>query len=348
MTRWEWRQILGSDLSSVAPNPAVPGALSARIDAWNGLAADTRTNRLYSAANGGHADYAGNEVYEIDLSVEEPKWKILRNPTPTSEIVASNGSQGIYHDYYLDGRPASTHTYYALNFLASRNAIFKFGAGSLWGTGNEGNWNTDAFSLSTNDWHAANTWPNASPGNRGGALAASICKDPASDQVYVATRDGLRRFEPSSGTYTTLSSWIHNSSAVYARGCAVDIDRNRVVYFGDAYRTPSGGLAFDIASNKLTQITFTGEGASEITKANYNFAWYEPKIGVFLLKTRDGGTVYSIDPVTLAVQSVTTAGGEALPDAANGVHTRWQRLPNLGGYAYYPRHGSGVWFLAIE
>src|SRR5690606_3388344 len=67
MGRWQWKQIPGTDLSSVAPNPRVPGALSARIDAWNGLAADTRGSLLYSAANGGHADYAGNEVYEIDL-----------------------------------------------------------------------------------------------------------------------------------------------------------------------------------------------------------------------------------------------------------------------------------------
>src|SRR5690606_36906719 len=114
----------------------VPGAVSARIDAWNGLAADTRTSRLFSAANGGHADYSGNEVYEIDLSVDAPKWRMLRAPTPEEFIVISNQTKGIYHDYYLDGRPSSTHTYYALNFISTRNAIFKFGAGSLWGSGN--------------------------------------------------------------------------------------------------------------------------------------------------------------------------------------------------------------------
>src|SRR5690606_29235946 len=175
---------------------------------------------------------------------------------PANEIVASNGSQGIYHDYYLDGRPASTHTYYALNFISSRNAIFKFASGSLWGSGNESNWNTDVFSLATNDWSAPNTWPSATAGVRGGAVAASICKDPRTEQVYIATRGNIRRFEPSSGTFSTLTSWIQNASAVYARGCAVDVDRNRVVYFGDAYRAPSGGLVYDIASDRLSQISF--------------------------------------------------------------------------------------------
>lgn len=348
MSRWQWTQIAGSDLSSVVPNPPVPGSVRARIDAWNGLAADTRTNRLYSAANGGHADYSGNEVYEIDLSVESPRWTMLRAPTAAADIVASDYTKGIYNDYYLDGRPASTHTYYALNFLASRNAIFKFAAGSLWGTGNEGNWKTDAFSLSANDWHAAGTWPDSTPGSRSGAIGASICKNPATDQVYLATPGSLRRFEPASGTFTVLSPWIDNATAVYARACAVDASRNRVVYFGDAYRVPAGGLMYDIAANSLTRIAFTGDGVSEVTKGQYNFAWYEPKIGQFLLKSTTSNKVYAIDPVSFAVQPVTTVGGDAMPDAMNGVHTRWQRLPNLGGYAYYPRDGSGVWFLAVE
>jgi hypothetical protein len=316
LSRWQWKQIPNSDLSSVVPSPSVPGALSARIDAWNGLAADTRTNRLYSAANGGHSDYSGNEVVELDLSGDTAAWRMLRAPTPTASIVASDYTKGVYNDYYLDGRPASTHTYYALQFIASRNAIFKFGAGSMWGTGNESNWKTDAFSLASNDWHSAGTWPDAS--QRGGTIGAPVCKNPYTEEVYVATPAGLKRFDPASGTYASLATWPDNSTAVYARACAVDPVRNRVVFFGDAYRMPTGGLR------------------------------YEAKIGRFLLKTAASDKVYQIDPQTLAVAQVGTSGGAGMPDAVNGVQTRWQRLPNLGGYAYYPRNGSGVWFLAVE
>lgn len=346
LARWQWKQIPGSDLSSVVPSPAVPGALSARIDAWNGLAADTRNNRLYSAANGGHADYAGNEVVELDLSGETAAWRMLRAPTPAASIVASDYTKGAYYDYYLDGRPASTHTYYALQFITSRNAIFKFGAGSLWGTGNESNWKTDAFSLASNDWHSAGTWPDASS-QRGGAIGAPVCKNPYTEEVYVATPAGLKRFDPSSGTYASLAGWPDNSTAVYARACAVDPVRNRVVFFGDAYRVPAGGLVYDAASNSMSRISFTGT-AGDITAQSYHYAWYEAKIGRFLLKTTSSDKVYQIDPQTFAVAQVGTTGGSGMPDAMNGVHTRWQRLPNLGGYAYYPRNGSGVWFLAVE
>lgn len=348
MGRWQWKQIPGTDLSSVAPNPKVPGALSARIDAWNGLAADTRGSRLYSAANGGHADYSGNEVYEIDLSQNAPAWSMLRPPSAASDIVASDYTKGIFNDYYLDGRPASTHTYYALNFIGSRNAVFKFGAGSLWGTGNESNWKTDAFSLSVGDWQPAGTWPEATPGQRGGAIAASICKHPVTEEVFLATPRNPRKFDPVSGTYTVLAAWPDNETAVYARACAVDPIRNRVVFFGDAYRAPAGGLVYDIASNTFSRVTFGGQDAATIVAARYHFAWYEAKLGQFLLKTTAGGDVYAIDPQGFQVQRIATAGAEAMPDAMNGVQTRWQRLPNLGGYAYYPRSGSGIWFLAVE
>lgn len=346
LARWQWYQVPGTDMLSVVPNPSVPGSIVDRIDAWNGLAADTRTNRLYSAANGGHANYSGNEVVELDLSSAAPAWRMLREPTPAASIVASDYTKGTYADYYLDGRPASTHTYYALQFIASRNAVFKFGAGSLWGTGNESNWKTDVFSLGTGDWHPAGTWPDSII-RRGGNTATPVCKHPATEEVYIATPDNLRRFDPASGSYATLASWPDNYTAVYARACAVDPVRNRVVFFGDAYRTPAGGLVYDIASNSISRITFSG-AASEITVQNYHYAWYEPKVGRFLLKTIYGGKVYQIDPVTFAVAEIGTTGSDTMPDAANGVHTRWQRLPNLGGYAYYPRSGSGVWFLAVE
>ena len=345
LSRWQWKQIPGTDLSTVVPSPAVPGALSARIDAWNGLAADTRTNRLYSAANGGHADYSGTEVVELYLSGETAAWRMLRAPTAAASIAASDYTKGAFYDYYLDGRPASTHTYYALQFIASRNAIFKFGAGSLWGTGNESNWKTDAFSIASGDWHAAGTWPDAAP--RGGATGAPVCKNPNTEEVYVATPAGLKRFDPSSGAYTSVAAWPENSTAVYARACAVDPARNRVVFFGDAYRVPAGGLVYDVASNAMSRISFSG-AAGDITAQNYHYAWYEAKIGRFLLKTASSDKVYSIDPDTYAVAQVSTTGGASVPDAANGVQSRWQRLPNLGGYAYYPRSGSGIWFLAVE
>jgi hypothetical protein len=80
----------------------------------------------------------------------------------------------------------------------------------------------------------------------------------------------------------------------------------------------------------------------------YHFAWYDPEADRFVLKTGIAGRIYAIDPDTHAVTGIATSGGDNVPDAVNGVQTRWQRLPELGGYAYYPRAGSGIWFLATQ
>jgi len=347
MQRWEWRHIPGSDLGRTRPDTVVPGALRARIDAWNGLAGDGRTGRLFSAANGGHADYAGNEVYEIDLGTDAPGWKLLREPSATDAIVASNYNNRQYHDHYRDGRPASTHTYYALQYLSSRNAIFKFGAGALWGTGNEANWKIDAFSLVNNDWQPPGTWPDVVD-SRKAATGAAICANPVTEQVYIAAPDRLRRFDPGTGAIEALAGWRENSSEVRSRACAVDWRRGHVVFFGDSYRMPDGGIVFDINANTMTRIRFTGEHAARITRRGAHYAWYEPDVDAFLLKTDEGGRVFAIDAGDFSVREIETRGGDRLPDAVNGVQTRWQRLPVLGGYAYYPRSDAGVWFLAAE
>lgn len=348
LARGQWVRLPGSDLENAVPEPRVQGSLKARIDAWNGLAADRGRNRLYSAANGGHADYAGNEVYELDLSKDRPRWTMLRGPTPRDAILASNYNRKEYNDYYRDGRPASTHTYYALQFVASRNAVFKFGAGSLWGTGNEANWKTDAFSLENDDWQPAGTWPDVAEGPRKLALAASVCIDPSNEHVYVAAPGRLHRFDPASGSYESLAKWPQNSTAVRARACAVDPVRRRVIFFGNAYRNPDGGLVYDIESRSLREIRFHGAGVADVTQKKYNYAWYEPAGDAFLVKTSQGSTIYVVDAEDFTIRSLETTGGESIPNAANGVQSRWQRLPALGGYAYYPRAGSGVWFLAIE
>src|SRR6185436_1721935 len=102
-------------------------------------------DRLYLAGAGGHADWAGNEAYELDLRVAAPAWRLLRPPTMAPDVQGSNGPMGIFHHYYADGRPSSTHLYFALQFVRARNRVFKMCAGSIWGTGNEGNNKVDGF-----------------------------------------------------------------------------------------------------------------------------------------------------------------------------------------------------------
>lgn len=99
----QWQPIPGSALSSapiaVHTYPGVGGSgPQAKTDAWSGFALDTRDAALYSPANGGHNDYAGNEVDRIRLLDDAPAWTEPRTSTPLAQITAGGS-------HYADGRP---------------------------------------------------------------------------------------------------------------------------------------------------------------------------------------------------------------------------------------------------
>src|SRR5579863_2263636 len=69
-----WSQIPGTKLQSVCPSNSFNSSdypfsdkCKNVIEAWGGAAADTLRNRLI-LWGGGHSDYSGNEVYELDLN----------------------------------------------------------------------------------------------------------------------------------------------------------------------------------------------------------------------------------------------------------------------------------------
>src|SRR5690606_1732587 len=118
-----------------------------------------------------------------------------REPTEPKHIRAScykepcrNGQPAQFNDYYDDGRPSSTHTYYALQFHRGLNSILKVGAGSIYGTGNEGNSIIDAFSLSKNDWEPAAGRPYFGSSPRQGIIGATVCMDPVTEEVYIGAK----------------------------------------------------------------------------------------------------------------------------------------------------------------
>jgi hypothetical protein len=75
--------------------------------AWTGGAVDPTRREYILAANGGHADYAGNEVYALSLGDATPSWKRICDPTPASQFGDTVGEGG---GIYLDGRPRAMHS----------------------------------------------------------------------------------------------------------------------------------------------------------------------------------------------------------------------------------------------
>jgi hypothetical protein len=109
----EWKLLASADLTVVTPSVAPGGGYYGRIDAWNGFGGDTVNSRVYLAGAGGHADYAGNEAYVLDLTAAAPQWSLMMQPSPASAYT-------IDEPYYTDGGLADAHLLLGLVHRAAR------------------------------------------------------------------------------------------------------------------------------------------------------------------------------------------------------------------------------------
>jgi hypothetical protein len=358
MAKWEWKEIAGTSITTVKVPDPFSGALVAptsRIDAWNGIAANRDTNRIYLADAGGHADWAGNEVYELDLNALTPAWKLLRGPTMAPDVLGSNYNTGTYHHYYADGRPSSTHLYFALQFVRARGRIFKMSSGSIWGTGNESNNKVDGFDLAKNDWDPEGTFaetPGGSPPSPtadGPTIARPYAQHLDSDDIYTFFSGAFRKWTASTATWSKLADrpGYANNDIVSESASAVDSKRDKVLFAKNAYRVAQQqGLILDVASNAVTDASFTGSAAASVVRAGQSMLFL-PSEDAYFLKTESGGELIRIDPTTFAAEPFATSGPMP-PNAVNGIYTRFLYLPRLKGIVYEPSGAANVWFLATE
>jgi hypothetical protein len=341
MAQWEWKELSGTSITLAAPTIPPTGSRRTKVDAWNGLA--VVGTRIIWAGVGGHADYAGNEITAIELGVDSPGAPvILKQPTPAAYYI-------IDADYYAvepDGkqRPTSDHTYYNQHPDLVRNKVFRLGVGSAWGGGNWTTNNVDAADLNTNDWDHANTWPDPTQST---PRACAQCRDAVTGNVYVTGISNLLRWNRVDATWTVLAAWPSgaNGTATYYRASLVDTLRNRVVFLGNAFAASGVILIYDIAGGTWSQPSLTGSYATLVTSQVGATAHYDSASDQYLYKSVTGSQVVAINPSTFATSLLSTTG-PAVPNALNGNFGRFQHMPDLGGYCYYPDGPENCWFLA--
>jgi hypothetical protein len=329
----EWRSVSGSALSMAPPSVATAGNTGpqSKVIAWNSFVIDTRDSSVYSVANGGHHDYAGNEVDRIRLIDAAPKWIEQRAPTPPSQIVDSAS-------YYADGRPTSRHTFYAAFMNERRGKAMVFG-GSRWGDG----WASaavDGFDTAAGDWDPAHRYPDV-PQDFITATSSAFVDDQASGDAYVFANYAVWRWSNATNSWVQLSS----GTGVYGQfaASALDTRRNRILIAGGGNNEHH---VYDIGSSTMQTVTFSGPNASAMTGDSGNGMVYDPALDAYLLRKPDaGGIVYRIDAQGFGVDTLPTTGGSSLPSAINGVWRRWLYVPQLKGIVYFPTYDGNFWFL---
>ncbi len=228
-----WATPGSNTLSSVDPaldpavNPNYPGiapwkganGFESIVTAWSGAVWDEANKRLL-ITGGGHADYAGNEVYA--WSVVTAAFTRLNNPT------GAIGNTGTLNDgldatvpAYFDGRPRSAHTYNHLLMLDGVMWNFQ-GSTYVGGSGARG-----AFKFIGNDWQRNGTQTFGN--NYGGTIYD------ASRSRFVTFSPGTGRpewYNPAADTKAQYTRWSNNNDSTGSELQLVHIpSRDLVVSF---------------------------------------------------------------------------------------------------------------------
>ena len=340
---WQWHELPNTALSSVDPAVRPLGATgpSSKIDAWCGAALRRRDSIYMLGAAGGHADYAGNEVDALRLNTATPQWVELRGPSSNSDVI--NAAQ-----FYLDKRPAATHTYYASQFIDSLDRMMVFASGGLNGSFPTapadfpyiGDTRSFSFNLALGDWDAPDY---VAPFPGGGDRLACLCaKHPWTDDVYYSRSYGTGWYR-----WTSISNtWIRLSDAARApwyAGAAIDPVRGRMLLVGGYSPLPAEVRNLD---GTLVPITFTGLGASALEISGYPNVSYDEANDRYVVMFNAGGVikVLRVHPQTWWVDEPAMTG--SVPTArANGLHNAVQYVPELRGLVVANRHNGNVLFV---
>ncbi len=330
----QWTQVPNTALSNVDPSPVPPGNTGpqSKVIAWTSLVVDTRTSRLYSVANGGHSDYSGNEVDELNLEAAQPAWVQKLAPTPGSQV-----QQG---PYYADGRPAARHTYYGMTLNTFDDRIMLFG-GSQWQNG----FSTDAvssYNIGANSYNGSGTHPNIPGGN----LDSAVASNPLTGDVYYLMDFSLRRWNRATNTWTTLSPSGTSGSGHQSLSAMDTSARGRILFVGGS--NPDHHL-YTIASNAWSTVTISGANAGDVMTAGQDAMIYVPELDRFMVrKGGSGSAVYQINPATFEATTFPTTGGTSVPATQNGPYNKFLYVPRLNGVVYVPTYNGNVWFVRIR
>jgi hypothetical protein len=312
-----------------------------KIDAWCGATLRRQGSVYMLGAAGGHADYAGNEVDAIALYDESPRWVQLRAPSASADVL--NEVQ-----FYLDNRPAPTHTYSATQFINRLNRMVVVASPGLLGpfpaapagypyTGDKRSF---SFNYAAGDWDAPG-YMAVFPGN--GDFTACICaKHPYTDDIYYSRSysDGWYRWTSAYNRWDKLSS---ESRGPWYAGSAIDPRRDRMLIVGGWSPLPPELRALD---GKRISATFGGLGAAALTVGSSPSVIYDEVNDIFIVGYNANGVInlLTVNAATLAVTTPTLTG--PTPGArTNGMQNAMQYVPELRGVVVANSHTGNMYFM---
>lgn len=309
------------------------------IEAWNSAIADTKSNRLI-IWGGGHADYAGNEIYAFDLA--SLRMQRLNDPSPVN-------TSGKCVETLSDGKPNSRHTYAGLAYIAHANQMFSFG-GSLNQCGFLGNatWTLDLATLEWKNMKPEGGTPAASPG-------AISDYDPNSRMVFLHDTADFWQYDYEKNRYKKVGA---NQTINYHMNGVIDPKRKIFLAAGAAGAAGGGLKEISIAPGSNYSMHDWTSAASKtcgtLLNANYPGLAYDSALDSIVGWPNFGDTVYLFNPDSKSCTAATFAGGP--PDSShsgsahtsNGTFGRFRYFPEKDVFVLINQANSSVYILRLS
>jgi hypothetical protein len=341
-TKPGWHAVPDSTLEKVCPSETrdydFRGNCRYVIAAWNSAIADTKSGRLI-IWGGGHADYAGNEIYAFDLA--SSRMERLNDPSPVNNT-------GKCVETLSDGKPNSRHTYAGLAYMSHANRMFSFG-GSLNQCGflSNATWTLDLAALEWKNMKPEGAVPAASPG-------AIADYDPNSRMVFLHDTSDFWQYDYEKNRYKRAGS---NQAINYHMNGVIDPKRKIFLAIGAAGSAGGGLRAISIApGSNYAMRDWTGMASNTcgpLMSAAYPGLAYDSALDRVVGWPNFGDAVYLLDDDSKSCTTATFSGGPpdsshaGSPHTSNGTYGRFRYFPDKDVFVLVNQANNNTYFLRL-
>jgi len=330
----QWTNVPGTALRpAVPPASMIPDGGSATgpssvLSAWNGCAYDSEDQKLYFWG-GGHTDYGGNEVYELDL--ETLTAGRLTNPSPLTMPPPPGMNASPTCRLPGDGTPLASHDYDGIVWCPLTRSVWIWpfvgycGQGSVMTVGQC--WEFDPVKKS---WRRGPEVPKSPVG----FAVANACWVAKHGKILLQSNGCACWFNAQTKSYSGWSSdfgtFGESSSAYVAHRDEVWVCWDGILKI--ALKEPVPGrpeLVVD-SGNKPSGEIYGTTGML-----------YEP-VSKMLLFWSGGGDIWGLNPDNLQWQFMPAAAGSRVPKA-HAVLSKWKYVSELSCCIAYGDIDEGLW-----
>ncbi|MFK8016696.1 MAG: hypothetical protein AB8G17_14780 [Gammaproteobacteria bacterium] len=326
-TAWAWEQVPDTRLDQVNPCPSdeceYSGNMGFRavVEAWNGAAFDQAGNRML-VYGGGHTDYWGNEVYQLDVTTW--RWSRLSEPAALGDKFRDIEAERTGR--LPDGSPRVPHTYDSLVYEPTLDALLAIGAPGTSPKSIGGHSHIERFDLTDGRWLE----PLAKVSLHGYWLGGTA-RDPDSGLIWVHTSSSgqLAAYDPRRDKWKT--------------GRRKALFKNFTVAAGGGQLLMLGGCGNGRCNHWVQDLSKPNESPRDlpdlapIARVQSPGLAYDSQRGVFAAYV--DGVLYHID--TQSGQYERVAAGP--PSTKLGVYGRFAYAESLDAYVYVAATDQDVW-----